>query len=197
MIDSSAYTRLARTKSSSDILPESPIYIAFLIYAHLPIPRQIRLVADHDDWHRRSSLRLVYLVPQRPDLLERSRVRDVVHQYERVGGGYRQGPHRGELVRPRRVQDVEGQVDPGHVEVAVVHLLDRALVLRGEGAVEELGDEGGLADLCGTHDDDFVADVARGGAVVVFLGGFGVLAALRPEKSVGSFNVAGAKEAII
>lgn len=74
------------------------------------------------------------------------------------------------LVRAGRIQNVQRQVDPADGEVTVVHLFDGAFVLRRKGAIQELGDDGTLADLGRPHDDDLVPYVGNDCVFVVFQG---------------------------
>lgn len=116
---------------------------------------QVDFVADHDDWHR--ALCAQNLGPQRLHLEEGVGVVNVVHEDESVRGLDGEVSHCGELVRARGVQDVEGQLYTGHVEVSVMHLFHRSFVLRRERIVEKLVDYGRFSDLRGPHHHDLVS----------------------------------------
>lgn len=115
---------------------------------------QIDFISNDDDRHR--PLRVENLRPQRLHLEERVGVVDVVHEDKRVRRLDGQIPHRGELVRARCIQNVEGQLYTGNVEIPVMHLLHRPLVLGGERVVEELIDYRRFPHFRRPHHDDLV-----------------------------------------
>lgn len=96
------------------------------------------------------------LIPDGGRLLERVRVGDGVDQHEGVGRRYGQRAHGRELVRAGRVQYVQVDFHALHGELAVVHLLDGALVLGRELAVQELSDQRRFADARRAHHHDLV-----------------------------------------
>lgn len=131
------------------------------------------------------------LIPERPGLLERRSIGDIVNKDKGVRRRDRQGPHSRKLVSTRRVQNVQREMHPRHVELPVVHLLHRPLVLGRERPVQELADNGRLPHLGRPHHHYLVADVAVAGAAdVVVLLGVGVLAPLGPEDSSITSNAA-------
>lgn len=70
--------------------------------------------------------------------------------------------HSTHLKRSGRIQNVKRQADAAYAELALVHLLDGALVLGAELSVQELRDDGRLADARRAHHDDLVVHIAGG-----------------------------------
>ncbi len=62
-------------------------------------------------------------------------------------------PHGGELLRARRVEDLEDAGRVVHLDLLAVKVLDRRVVFLHEVARDELNGEGGFADAAGAQHD--------------------------------------------
>lgn len=88
--------------------------------------------------------------------LERLLVDQAVNQDEPLPVLYVQISHRGELFRPRRVQDLQDGGGRVHFDLLSVKVLDSRVVLLDEGAGDKLDGERGFADAATAQHDHFV-----------------------------------------
>lgn len=114
---------------TDDHLIASETHLLFRLY-------EIDLVTNNHNWD--GSFRAEYLGSKGFHLEKRVRVVNVVNQNEGIGRFDGKISHRRELVRAGCIENIESQLNPGNIEISVMHFLNGPLVLRAEGAVKEL-----------------------------------------------------------